>query len=141
MKKSIALAAALAAAVFAYTLGSAQESSPYADVGAAFRQIDPDQSGTVSQPIMHVSAGDVLAVYIGHAPRQMFSKQDELFYVISGYGTANVGYPAYALKPGSLLSIPRSTAFEITSAGNAPIKALLIASPSNDPNDKHILQQ
>lgn len=139
MKKTIALAAALSAVVVAYTVGRAQDATPFSDTGAVFGQIDADRNGTVSQQIMHAPAGDVLAVYIGRAPRQMYTKQDELIYVISGQGTANVGYPSYALRTGSLLSIPRNTAFQITSTGTLPIKALVIASPANDPNDKHVL--
>ncbi|HZZ63986.1 MAG TPA: cupin domain-containing protein [Candidatus Baltobacteraceae bacterium] len=142
MKRLIALAAALATVALAYTMGRAQETAtPYADTNAIFGQLDADRNGTVPQQIMHAPAGDVLAVYIGKAPRQMYTKQDELIYVISGQGTANVGYPSYTLKPGSLLSIPRKTAFEITSTGSIPIKALVIASPNNDPNDKQVLQQ
>jgi mannose-6-phosphate isomerase-like protein (cupin superfamily) len=83
----------------------------------------------------------VLAVYIGIAPHQVFSKQDELLYVISGHGTAQIGYPSFAVKPGSVISIPRNTAFQINATGNAPIKAILLASPRNDSNDKRILGQ
>lgn len=141
MKKLIALAAALTSIALAYTLGRAEEAAtPFADSNAVFGQLDADRNGTVSQPIMHAPAGDVLAVYIGRAPRQMYTKQDELIYVISGQGTANVGYPSYALRAGSVLSITRNTAFEITSTGNLPIKALVVASPNNDPNDKRVLQ-
>jgi mannose-6-phosphate isomerase-like protein (cupin superfamily) len=96
-------------------------------------------NGMVSQPVMHAPAGDVLAVYVGRAPRQVYSRQDMLFFVISGHGTANVGYPAYDLKPGSVLSIPRNTAFQITATGRAPIKAYLLASPGDNPNDKKVL--
>ena len=142
MKRLVALAAALATVALAYTMGRAQETgTPYADTNAIFGQLDADRNGTVPQQIMHTPAGDVLAMYIGKAPRQMYTKQDELIYVISGQGTANVGYPSYTLKPGSLLSIPRKTAFAITSTGSIPIKALVIASPNNDPNDKQVLEQ
>lgn len=141
MKKLLAVGTALATVAIAYTLGRAQETStPYADTNAIFGQLDADRNGTVPQQVMHAPAGDVLAVYIGKAPRQMYTKQDELIYVISGQGTANVGYPSYTLKPGSLLSIPRKTAFQITSTGSIPIKALVIASPNNDANDRQVLQ-
>lgn len=123
----------------ALTVSAQEQASPVGDASAAFAQIRWDMQGTAMQDIMHAPAGDVIAVYVGRAPRQMYSKQDELFYVISGHGTAAVGYPVYDLKPGSVLSIPRQTAFEITSSGNAPIKAILIASPHNDPNDKQVL--
>jgi mannose-6-phosphate isomerase-like protein (cupin superfamily) len=140
MKKSVILALALAAVVLAYSAGRAQEALTYADSSTAFSQLQQDTNGTVMQPIMHVSAGDVLAVIIGRAPRQVFTKQDELLYVVSGHGTAMVGYPSYALKPGSVLSIARNTAFQITASGNAPIKAIMIASPNFDPNDKRVLE-
>ncbi len=91
--------------------------------------------------IMHAPAGDVLATYIGHAPHQVYSKQDELLIVVSGHGTANVGYPSFDVKPGSVLSIPRNTAFEISATGSAPIKAYVIATPYDDPNNKRILEQ
>jgi mannose-6-phosphate isomerase-like protein (cupin superfamily) len=90
--------------------------------------------------IMHAAAGDVLAVYIGRAPRQVYTKQDELLIVLSGHGTANVGYPSYDLKPGSVLSIPRNTAFQITASGRSPIKAYVIATPHDDPNNKRVLE-
>lgn len=140
MKKPIILGAALSAAVLACAAAFAQEATPFADASSAFAQLTPDANGTVTQPIMHAPAGDVLAVYVGRAPRQVYSKQDELFFVISGQGTASVGYPSYALKPGSVLSIPRNTAFQITSTGRTPIKAYLVASPNDDPGNKKVLQ-
>jgi mannose-6-phosphate isomerase-like protein (cupin superfamily) len=140
MKKIITLVLALSALVLAYAAGRAQEAAPYADASTAFSQLEPDKNGTVTQPIMHAPAGDVLAVYIGRAPRQVYAKQDELFFVISGHGTANVGYPSYDLKPGSVLAIPRNTAFQITATGNVPIKAYMVATPNYDPNDKRVLE-
>jgi mannose-6-phosphate isomerase-like protein (cupin superfamily) len=140
MNKAVTLAVAMSAVVLAYAAGRAQEATPLGDASAAFAQLEPDRNGTVSQPIMHAPAGDVLAVYIGRAPKQVYTKQDELLYVISGHGTASVGYPSYQLKPGSVLSLARNTAFEISSSGKAPIKAILIASPSNDPANKRVLQ-
>jgi mannose-6-phosphate isomerase-like protein (cupin superfamily) len=138
MKISSILAGCAAAAALTLT-ASAQEAAVLADSNTAFSQIQPDATGTVSQQIMHAPAGDVMAVYIGRAPEQVFSKQDELLIVVSGYGTAHVGYPSYDLKPGSVLSIPRHSAFEIT-ATDTPIKGYLIATPANDPNDKQILK-
>jgi mannose-6-phosphate isomerase-like protein (cupin superfamily) len=141
--KNVITAAALVAA---FALGAlavyAQEGSggSVQDASQAFSQLTTDTGGTVTQPIMRAPAGDVLAVYIVRAPRQVFTKQDELFYVISGHGTANVGYPSYEVKPGSVISIPRNTAFQITATGRSPIKAILIASPNNNPDDKKILE-
>jgi mannose-6-phosphate isomerase-like protein (cupin superfamily) len=140
MKKPVILALALGTAALAFAAGRAQEASPYADASMVFSQLQADGNGTVSQPIMHAPAGDVLAVYIGRAPRQVYTKQDELLFIISGHGTANVGYPSYQLKPGSVLSIPRNTAFQITADGRAPIKAYLVASPNDDPSNKRILE-
>jgi len=140
MKKITTLVVALAALVLAYAAGRAQEATPYADASSAFAQIQPDRNGTVSQPIMHAAAGDVLAVYIGRAPRQVYTKQDELLFVISGHGTASVGYPSYDLKPGSVLAIPRNTAFQITAIGSAPIKAYVIASPNDDQGARKVLE-
>ena len=140
MKKPLTLAAVIAAVALAYAAGRAQEAAPYADASAVFSQLQADRNGTVSQSIMHAPAGDVLAVYVGRAPRQVYTKQDNLLYVISGNGTANVGYPSYDLKPGSILSIARNTAFQITASGPAPIKAILIASPNDDPNNKRVLE-
>ncbi len=141
MKKPLTLFAVVAALALAYAAGRAQEAAaPYADASTAFGQLQADRNGTVTQQIMRAPAGDVLAVYIGKAPRQVYSKQDELLFVLSGHGTANVGYPSYDLKPGSVLSIPRNTAFSISAVGNAPIKAYLVASPNDDPNDKRVLE-
>lgn len=135
-----------AAILFAFGLGAiavhAQEadSASVQDTSQAFAQLQTDTGGTVTQPIMHAPAGDVLAVYVVRAPRQLFSKQDELFYVISGHGRANIGYPSYEIKPGSIISVPRNTSFQITASGRAPIKAILIASPNNNPDNKKVLQ-
>jgi mannose-6-phosphate isomerase-like protein (cupin superfamily) len=139
MNKLTTLGLVMSTIVLAYAAGRAQEAGPYADASSAFSQIQSNSNGTVTQPIMHAPAGDVLAVYIGRAPRQVYSKQDELLFVISGHGTANVGYPSYDLKPGSVLSIPRNTAFQITATG-APIKAYLVATPGDDPNNKRVLE-
>lgn len=142
MRKAVTAAALLLTMAAAGVAVQAQESgATVGDASTAFRQLEADRNGTVSQQIMHAPAGDVLAVYIGRAPRQVYGKQDELLYVISGHGTAALGYPSFPVKPGSVISIPRSTAFTIYATGSAPIKAILIASPHNDPGDKRILEQ
>jgi len=141
MKKALfALAAAATLAAGTYAV-RAQENPSVVSAGNAFTAIQPDMQGMVSQPIMHAPAGDLLAVYIGHAPKQVYSKQDLVLYVISGHGTATVGYPSYDLAPGSVVSVPRNTAFEILARGTAPIKAILLASPSDNPSDKRLLDQ
>jgi|GEM_PF-2701711 len=140
MKKSLALAGAVCAAALVCAVAYAQEAAPYADASAVFARLQSDPTGAVAGPIMHVPAGDVLAVNIGRTSREVYTKEDQLLIVISGHGTANVGYPVYDLKPGSILSIPRNTAFQITSDGRAPIKAYLIATPNDDPNNKQVLE-
>lgn len=142
MKRAVTAAALLLSVAAAGVAVQAQESgATVGDASAAFAQLEADRNGTVSHPIMHAPAGDVLAVYIGRAPRQVYSKQDELLYVISGHGNATLGYPSFPIKPGSVISIPRNTAFTITATGNAPVKAILIASPHNNPDDKRVLEQ
>ena len=140
MKNTLLIAALLGTLGFGTLLVQAQEAPNVVSASQAFAAIQPDMQGTVTQPILHAPAGDVLAVYVGHAPKQVYTKQDELFYVISGHGTASVGYPSYQVGPGSVISVPRSTAFEITANGSAPLKAILIASPSDNPADKKILE-
>lgn len=142
MKKAVTAAALLIAVALGAIAVQAQDNdATVGDASQAFSQLEADRDGTVMQPIMHAPAGDVLAVYIGTAPRQVFSKQDELLYVISGHGNAQLGYPSFPVKPGSVISIPRNTAFQINATGNAPIKAILVASPHNNPDDKRILGQ
>jgi mannose-6-phosphate isomerase-like protein (cupin superfamily) len=140
MRKMLALPAALSALLLACAVGLAQDASPYADSSAVFSQMQKDPSGTISQLIMHAPAGDVMAVYIGRTSRAMYTKQDELLIVLSGHGTANVGYPSYDLKPGSIVSIQRNTAFQIKATGTAPIKGYLIATPYDDPNNRRVLE-
>lgn len=140
MKKLLAIPAILAAAGLAGAVGVAQDAGAYADSSAVFSQLPRDTAGAVEQPIMHAPAGDVLAVYIVRTAQEVYSKQDELVIVLSGHGKATVGYPSYDLKPGSVLSIPRNTAFQISKTGNAPIKAYVIATPNDNPNDKRVLQ-
>lgn len=140
MRKLLAVPAALAALALACAVGLAQDDSNFANSSDVFSQMHPDSSGAIAQEIMHAPVGDVLAVYIGHTARQMYTKQDELLIVLSGHGTANVGYPSYTIQPGSVVSIPRNTAFQILSNGKSPIKAYVIASPSDNPNDKHVLE-
>lgn len=143
MRKAVTAAALLLTIAAGCIAAQAQQTggATVGDASAAFRQLEADRNGTVSQQIMHAPAGDVLAIYIGRAPRQVYGKQDELLYVISGHGTAALGYPSFPVKPGSVISIPRSTAFTISASGGAPIKAILIASPHYDPGDKRILEQ
>lgn len=140
MKKLLALSAAFSALALAGAVAIAQEASPFADSSAAFAQLPKDTGGAVQQQIMHAPAGDVMAVYIVRTAREMYTKQDELLIVLSGHGTANVGYPSYQLQPGSVVSIPRNTAFQIASNGRAPIKAYVIVTPSDNPNDKRVLE-
>jgi mannose-6-phosphate isomerase-like protein (cupin superfamily) len=139
MKKTLALAAALAAAGLAYGVGRTQDAA-YADASPAFAQLKADMTGAVAAPITHAPMGDVLAVYIGRTAHEMYANEDQLLIVISGHGTANVGYPTYQLKPGSVVSIPRDTAFQIIAQGRAPIKAYVLASPSDNPNNKKVLE-
>lgn len=140
MRKLLALSSGLSALAFAGTLALAQDATPYADSSTAFSQIQQNSNGTVTQPIMHAPAGDVLAVYIGRTSKAMYTKQDELLIVLSGHGSASVGYPSYDLKPGSVLSIPRNTAFQIVASTKTPIKAYLIATPYDDPNNRRVLE-
>jgi mannose-6-phosphate isomerase-like protein (cupin superfamily) len=139
MKKTLALAAALAAIVLAYGIGRSEDAA-YADASAAFSQLNVDMSGAVAAPVTHAPMGDVLAVYIGRTAHEMYANEDQLLIVISGHGTANIGYPTYQLKPGSVVSIPRDTAFQIIASGREPIKAYVVASPSDNPDNKKVLE-
>ena len=141
MNKVLAAALLTGALALGTLAVRAQEAQNVASASTAFSQLQPDMQGTVTQPVMHAPAGDVVAVYFGRAPKQVYSKQDELFYVISGHGSVTIGYPSYDIGPGSVVSIPRNTAFDVLARGNAPVKALLIASPSDNPQDKKILEQ
>jgi mannose-6-phosphate isomerase-like protein (cupin superfamily) len=140
MKKPLTIAAAFVALLFACVAGQAQEAAQFANSSQTFAALQADRSGTVTQEVLHAPAGDVLAAYIGRTSQEVYTKQDTLLIVLSGYGTATAGYPSYNLKPGSVLSIPRDTAFQITATGRTPIKAYLIATPNNDPNNRKILQ-
>lgn len=140
MKKLLALSAALPALALAGAVAIAQDASPFADSSATFAQLNKDTGGIVQQQVMHAAAGDVMAAYIVRTALAMYSKQDEIVIVLSGHGSATVGYPSYQLQPGSFVSIPRNTAFQIISTGKAPIKAYIIASPSDNPNDRRVLQ-
>jgi len=139
MKKWLALSGVLAAVVLAYAVGRGDD-SPFADSSAVFSQLHADMTGAVAAPVMHAPAGDVLAVYVGRTSRELYTNEDQLLIVISGHGNATVGYPSYTLQPGSVLSIPRDTAFQITASGKAPLKAYVIASPHDDPNNKRVLE-
>lgn len=140
MKQILPIAAALALFGLGAVAVHAQETGQtVSDTNAVFDAMRPDSNGTVADKITHAPAGDVLALYIGRMPKQMYSKQDDLLYIVSGFGTASVGYPTFDIKAGSVVSIPRNTAFEIRAHGNQMIKAILIASPSDNPDDKHIL--
>ena len=140
MRRLLTLPIVLTALALGAGIALAQDASPFADSSAVFAQMPNDTRGAVEQPVMHAPAGDVLAVYIVRTAHEVYTKQDELLIVLSGHGTATVGYPSYQLKPGSVLSIRRDTAFQITSTGNAPIKAYVIATPSDDPNNKRVLE-
>lgn len=139
MKRLIPAAAALAVLAFGGAV-QAQDNAAMADSNAAFAALQPDSNGTVTHSVMHAPAGDVVAMYVGRLPRQVYTKQDELIYVVSGYGTAQVGYPSFDVKPGIVLSVPRNTAFQITASGSQPIKAIMIATPGDNPENKKILQ-
>lgn len=140
MKNLLAIPAVMAAIALAGAIAVAQDAAGYADSSAVFAQLPHDTRGAVEQQIMHAPAGDVLAVYIVRTAQEVYTKQDELVIVLSGHGKATVGYPSYDLKPGSVLAIPRNTAFQISATGNAPIKAYVIATPNDNPNDKRVLQ-
>lgn len=140
MRKLLVVPAVLSALALACAVGLAQDASNFADSSTVFSQMHANTNGAIEQQIMHAPAGDVLAVFIGRTARQMYSKQDELLIVLSGHGTANVGYPSYQIQPGSVVSIPRNTAFQIVSNGRAPIKAYVIATPGDNPNDKRVLE-
>lgn len=142
MNKVLPIAAAavmLGAGAMALSVQAQSMGTPAADTNSVFAAMTPDSNGTVAQKIMSAPAGDVLALEIGRLPKQVYTKQDDLLYVVSGYGTASVGYPTVDVKAGSLVSIPRNTAFEIKANGNAPIRAILIATPHDNPDNKRVL--
>ncbi len=138
MKRFLPLAAILAM-LAAGSVVQAQDRNLTVDSDSTFRAMQADSNGTVAQKLMHAPAGDVLALYIGRLPKQVYTKQDDLLYIISGYGHASVGYPSFDVKPGSIISIPRNSAFEIQSTGAGPIKAILIATPQDNPDNKKVL--
>lgn len=142
MNKVLPIAAAaviLGVGAMAMSVQAQSMGAPAADTNSVFAAMTPDSNGTVAQKIMSAPAGDVLALEIGRLPKQVYTKQDDLLYIVSGYGTASVGYPTVDVKAGSLVSIPRNTAFEIKANGNAPIRAILIATPHDNPDNKRVL--
>lgn len=143
MNKVLPIAAAAVmlgvGATMAVNVQAQSMGAPAADTNSVFAAMTPDSNGTVAQKVMSAPAGDVLALEIGRLPKQVYTKQDDLLYIVSGYGTASVGYPTVNLKAGSIVSIPRNTAFEIKANGNAPIRAILIATPHDNPENKRVL--
>lgn len=140
MTRLLAPSVVLSALLCAGTLALAQDATPFADSSTVFSQLQQNTNGVVSQQIMHAPAGDVLAMYVVRTARARYTKQDELLIVLSGHGTASIGYPSYELKPGSVISIPRNTAYQIVATGKAPIKAYVIATPNDDSNDRQVLE-
>lgn len=54
---------------------------------------------------------------------------EEIFYVISGTGRAQIGDDEVTLTPGHFMWVPPHTAHGITNTGTEPLKFLIIAYP------------
>ena len=83
-----------------------------------------------------VDDGMTLAVQMGTAFKHQHMTADEIQIVIAGSGTEWLGTDQIALKPGTLVVIPRGT----THAGlvdNGGLKFVSIKTPPQDPSDVH----
>ncbi|MBV6760253.1 cupin domain-containing protein [Rhodococcus opacus] len=54
---------------------------------------------------------------------------EEIFYVISGRGRAQIGDEQVTLEPGHFMWVPPKTAHGITNTGTEPLKFLIFAYP------------
>ena len=76
----------------------------------------------------------------GYVELHAHEKTEEIFYIISGRGRAQVGEELVNLEPGSFMWVPPHTAHGITNTGTEPLKFLIIAYPQyyTDWNDHKI---
>ena len=70
-----------------------------------------------------------LAVQTGNVGKHFHSKSDEIQYIIEGTGTAWLGDKQVAIKPGTLLIIPKGTNHAGTVAVTGRFKAIAIKIP------------
>jgi mannose-6-phosphate isomerase-like protein (cupin superfamily) len=145
MLKSIAWSAALVVTFLAGALAHSLVATVYADEMAKaqaqiFHVLDiPSASiqtvvpGVKVKDLTHASSGDVGVVEITNVPRHRHNHTDEVFYVVSGTGTATLGNDRYDLKTGDLVVLPRGTPHDFKSA--AGFRVVGIRYPMDDPKD------
>ncbi len=76
-----------------------------------------------------------LGVQTGNVGKHFHSKSDEIQYIIEGTGTAWLGDKQVAIKPGTLLVIPKGTNHAGTVAMTGRFKAIAIKVPPQASGD------
>jgi mannose-6-phosphate isomerase-like protein (cupin superfamily) len=86
-----------------------------------------------------VTDGMTAAIQAGMAFKHYHADSDEIQIVLSGTGTEWLGDRQMALKPGTMLVIPRGTAHAGFTAESSDFKWVSLKTPPQDPADVHPL--
>ncbi len=106
----------------------------YADLPSATPTTPVHAKGLVSQD------GMTLGIQMGPTPKHFHADANEVQYVVDGTGTQWLGDKQVALKPGTLLIIPKGTTHGgILETGAGHVKIIAIKTPPQAPDDTHIV--
>jgi mannose-6-phosphate isomerase-like protein (cupin superfamily) len=86
---------------------------------------------------MVIDDGMTLAVQMGTAFKHQHYAADEVQIVLEGTGTAWLGDSQVALKPGTMLVIPKGTTHAGFVETSGHLKWISLKSPPQDPSDVH----
>ncbi len=84
-----------------------------------------------------VTDGATLAVQLGTAFKHYHADANEIQIFLDGVGTEQLGDNRVAVKPGTMVVIPKGTAHAAFTATSGTLKWVSIKSPPQDPADVH----
>jgi mannose-6-phosphate isomerase-like protein (cupin superfamily) len=89
--------------------------------------------------VLVVTDGMTLALQSGTALKHIHNDANEIQVVLQGTGTEWLGAQQVALKPGTLVVIPKGTVHGGLVANGAPLAFVSIKTPPQDPADVHFV--
>ena len=143
---SLAIAAAFVAGVVAspiaqHALADAHaESAPLAPAMIDLMAMKHADLPTTGNPEMNakglvVTDNATIGIQSGNVAKHNHPKTDEIQYILEGSGAMWLGGERKDFKPGTLIVIPKGTAYGGTIVTSGPVKAIAIKIPPQGPTD------
>jgi mannose-6-phosphate isomerase-like protein (cupin superfamily) len=137
--KSSLTAALIVATAFGAGFGTARLATPAGaqTVPMTAQAIDVTTLAVDKYRSVVTADGATVAVQTGPVPKHYHSATDEVQYIVSGTGTEWLGDQQVAIKPGTMLIIPRGTPHGGQVVASGELRFLSIHTPPQAPGDAH----